>query len=50
LIDWTRDRLLAEAKIAPDDLQLMRLSEDPAEVVEIVEHGAVCQGLVPTRG
>jgi uncharacterized protein (TIGR00730 family) len=50
LIDWTRDRLLAEAKIAPEDLELMRLSDDPAEIVEIVEHYAARQGLVPTRG
>jgi uncharacterized protein (TIGR00730 family) len=49
LIDWTRDRLLAEAKIAPGDLELMRLSDDPAEIVEIVEHCAGQQGLVPTR-
>jgi len=49
LIDWTRDRLLAEAKIAPDDLELMRLSDDPAEIVEIVEHCAGQQGLVATR-
>ena len=50
LMDWTRDRLLAEAKIAPEDLELMRLSDDPAEIVEIVEHYAVRQGLVPARG
>jgi len=49
LIDWTRDRLLAEAKIAPGDLELMRLSDDPAEIVEIVEHCAGQQGLVATR-
>ena len=36
LIDWVRERLLAEAKIAPEDLDLMRLSDDPAEIVEIV--------------
>jgi uncharacterized protein (TIGR00730 family) len=50
LIDWTRDRLLAEAKISPEDLELMRLSDNPAEIVEIVEHYAARQGLVPTRG
>jgi uncharacterized protein (TIGR00730 family) len=49
LIDWTRDRLLAEAKIAPEDLELMQLSDDPAEIVEIVEHCAGQQGLVLTR-
>ena len=45
LIDWTRDRLLAEAKISPEDFELMRLSDDPAEIVEIVEHHAVRQGV-----
>ncbi len=46
LIDWVRDRLLAEAKIAPADLDLMRLSDDPAEIVEIVGEGAARQQLV----
>jgi uncharacterized protein (TIGR00730 family) len=50
LIDWARQRLLAEAKIAPEDLELISLRDDPAEVVEIVEHGAALQGLVPSRG
>lgn len=50
LIDWSRDRLLAEAKIAPQDLDLMRLSDNPAEIVEIIEHYAALQGLVPARG
>jgi uncharacterized protein (TIGR00730 family) len=50
LIDWSRDRLLAEAKIAPEDLELMRLSDDPAEVVEIVTHYAERQRLVPAKG
>jgi uncharacterized protein (TIGR00730 family) len=47
LIDWARERLLAEAKIAPEDLDLMRTSDDPAEIVEIVVEGALRQGLVP---
>jgi uncharacterized protein (TIGR00730 family) len=50
LIDWSRDRLLAEAKIAPEDLDLMRLSDNPAEIVETIEHYAALQGLVPARG
>jgi uncharacterized protein (TIGR00730 family) len=50
LIDWTRDRLLAESKILPEDLELMRLSDDPAEIVEVVEQYAARQGLAPTRG
>jgi uncharacterized protein (TIGR00730 family) len=46
LIDWTRERLLAEGKIAPQDLDLMRTSDDPAEVVEIVLEGALRQGVL----
>jgi uncharacterized protein (TIGR00730 family) len=47
LIDWARERLLAEAMIAPQDLDLMRTSDDPAEVVEIVVEGARRQGVLP---
>jgi uncharacterized protein (TIGR00730 family) len=46
LVDWARERVLAEAKIAPEDLELMRLSDDPAEVVGLVRDGAVRQGVV----
>ena len=46
LIDWVRERLLAEGKIAPADLDLMRLSDDPAEVVEFVIEGATKQRVV----
>jgi hypothetical protein len=45
LIDWVRGRLLAEAKIAPADLDLLRVSDDPAEIVEIVVEGAKRQRL-----
>ena len=45
LIDWVHGRLLAEGKIAPDDLDLMRVSDDPAEIVEIVVEGAKRQRL-----
>jgi uncharacterized protein (TIGR00730 family) len=49
LIDWARERLLSEAKIAPEDLNLMRLRDDPAEIVEIVVEGALRQGVIPAR-
>jgi uncharacterized protein (TIGR00730 family) len=45
MTDWLRDRLAAEAMIAPADLDLMTTTDDPAEVVEIVRHGARRQGL-----
>jgi uncharacterized protein (TIGR00730 family) len=36
LIDWLRARLLADRRIDPSDLQLMRLIHSPSEAVEIV--------------
>jgi uncharacterized protein (TIGR00730 family) len=45
LVDWTRERVLAEGKIAPEDLELMHLSDDPAEVVAIVHDAAMRQGV-----
>jgi uncharacterized protein (TIGR00730 family) len=44
LIGWMRDRVAAEAMISPGDLELMRCTDDPDEVVEIVERGALRQG------
>jgi uncharacterized protein (TIGR00730 family) len=36
LIAWTRERQLAEAMISPDDLDLLAVADDPAEVVQLV--------------
>ena len=44
LIDWARERVAAEAMISPGDLELMRCTDDPDEVVAIVERGAARQG------
>ena len=32
LIDWIRDRLLAEGKVSPEDLDLLCVTDDPVEV------------------
>jgi uncharacterized protein (TIGR00730 family) len=32
LVDWIRERLVAEGKIAPQDLDLLHLTDDPLEV------------------
>jgi uncharacterized protein (TIGR00730 family) len=32
LVDWVGERMLSEGKIAPGDLDLLRLTDDPAEV------------------
>jgi uncharacterized protein (TIGR00730 family) len=47
LLDWIRERLAAEGKIAPADLELVRVSDEPAEVVEIVRAGASRQAVGP---
>jgi uncharacterized protein (TIGR00730 family) len=45
LIDWTRETLLAEGKIDPEDLKLLVCTDDPAEVEQLIvdsfrEHAA----------
>lgn len=37
LLNWIRDTMLAQGKICSRDLDLLHLSDDPEEVVEIVE-------------
>ena len=44
LIDWARERLAGEGMISPGDLDLMRCTDDPAEVVAIMQAGAERQG------
>jgi uncharacterized protein (TIGR00730 family) len=44
LLDWLRDRLAADALIAPADLELFATTDDPDEVVALVKHGAERQG------
>src|SRR5215212_3433688 len=36
LLDWVGDRMLAEGNIAPEDLALWTLTDDPAEVRDLV--------------
>ena len=37
LLDWIRTTMLTEAVISPDDLDLLQLTDDPAEVVRMVQ-------------
>jgi uncharacterized protein (TIGR00730 family) len=37
LLDWLRERALAEGKVSPGDVDAIRLVDDAAEVLEIVE-------------
>jgi uncharacterized protein (TIGR00730 family) len=47
LTGWMRERLLAEAKISPADLDLVQATDDPAQVIEIIAMGAARQGVAP---
>jgi uncharacterized protein (TIGR00730 family) len=44
LIEWMRERLAGEGMVSPGDLDLVRCTDDPDEVVAIVEAGARRQG------
>ena len=46
LIDWMKERVLAEGKIDPDELDLITVTDDPAEVVQII---AEAHGLSAAR-
>jgi len=45
MFDWLRDRVAAEGNIAPDDLEIMQISDDPEEVASIVWEAARKQGI-----
>ena len=36
MIDWLRERLLAEGKVSPEDLDLLHATNDPAEAARLV--------------
>jgi uncharacterized protein (TIGR00730 family) len=44
LLDWMHDKMLAEGKIGPQDLALMRVTDDPEEAVELISAAADLQG------
>jgi len=37
LLDWLKDTMLAGGNIGPDELALLRISDDPDEVVKIIK-------------
>jgi uncharacterized protein (TIGR00730 family) len=45
MTDWLRGRLAADATIAPTDLDLFTVTDDPDEVVALVRTGAQRQGI-----
>ena len=36
LVDWVRERMLAEGNISPDDLDLFKVTDDPLEVRDLL--------------
>src|SRR5215216_2258480 len=40
LVDWVGERMLAEGNIAPDDVALVTLTDDPAEVRDLLTSAA----------
>src|SRR5829696_579963 len=44
LLDWMHDVVLAEGKIGTQDMPLIRVSDDPEEVVDVVTAAADLQG------
>jgi uncharacterized protein (TIGR00730 family) len=45
LVDWLRERVVAEGNLDIGDLDLLHLTDDLAEVVELVERAATQQGV-----
>jgi uncharacterized protein (TIGR00730 family) len=39
LLDWVGDELIAEGMISPEDVQLLHVTDDPAEAVRLVVEG-----------
>jgi hypothetical protein len=44
LVEWIKDQLLSHQTISPGDLDIIHLTDDPAEVLEIVRQSAQVQG------
>ena len=38
LLDWLKDSVLKRGAISPDDLELLRVCDEPDEVIDIVKH------------
>jgi len=50
LLDWLRDPVVSEEKVSPGDLDLMGLTDDVDEAVDLICAGARDQGLEPGAG
>ncbi len=50
MADWIRDRLVGEGMIAPEDVDLFRVTDDPQEVCDVVCAAADDQGRASSAG
>jgi uncharacterized protein (TIGR00730 family) len=50
LIDWLRDRLVSEKMINPEDMNLLQVIDDPAQVVEAIFTHYETRGFAPLPG
>jgi len=50
LIDWMRERLLGEGKVSPGDIELLSVTDDPSDVVELMSGAAVRRARRPQPG
>jgi uncharacterized protein (TIGR00730 family) len=50
MLDWIKVKLLGEGMIGPEDLDLMQVTDDPKEVVEIVRRAGGRRAEVRERG
>ncbi len=44
LLDWMRERMVADGNLLPEDAELISVAEDPADVLGAVEQAAARQG------
>ncbi len=44
LIEWIKSRLLEEGMISPEDLDILRITDDPEEIIKIVKNAAALAG------
>jgi uncharacterized protein (TIGR00730 family) len=49
LVDWMREHLVADGRVTEAELELLALTDDPEEIVRLVNAGACDMGLVPRR-
>jgi uncharacterized protein (TIGR00730 family) len=50
LVDWIRDRMLGEGKISPEDMDLFVVTDDPREVLRVVQEAQHRQARRPSAG